>query len=255
VPTAALEQWRGRALAVPGEVLSASVPLPVLLHEAAIAAGFFRRRWKAAGDVPGLESAATEAFTADAGSDVLALRSAVDQADSAYRQLPSRPPSPAARGRQVLRAITATLVWHFEGLDDGHGRAQMAALRRAHATIGRSARALALSLEDWAALAARHRAALDGLGGFEARQIDEARAIAGDLRQRSPASRGVPKEKREALSLRNKLVALLRDRLATLRAAARFVFRDHPAIAREVTSAHERERRRTGRGAKKEPPR
>ena len=253
-PQATLEQWRERALAVPGEVLSASVPLPVLLDEAEIAAGFFRRRWKAVGDLPGLESAANAGFTAEAGADLLALRSAVVEADAAYRRVPSRPASPAARGRQVVRAIAATLAWYFDGDDAGPGRAQMEVLRRAHGEVGRSAGALAVELEAWAALAERYRAALEGLGGFEARQIDEARAITGALRERSPASRGVPLAKREALALRNKLVALLRDRLATLRAAARFVFRDHPAIAREATSEHERARRRAGRGAKKEPP-
>jgi hypothetical protein len=235
---------------VPGEVLSSSVPLHVLLNEAGLAAAFFRRHWKATADHAGLESAANESLTAATGRELLSLRSAVDQADVAHRLLPARPPSPAAEGRRVFREIMATLAWHFDAGDDARGRAQLDAVRTAHAKIGRSALALAQILEDTARFAEVHRAAIAGVGGFDPRRLDEAMALARTLRERSRAPRAPPEAKREALGLRNKLVALLRDRIATVRAAARFVFRDHPAIIREVTSAHERKRRKRGRAKK-----
>jgi hypothetical protein len=243
----ALDAWRERALAVPGEVLSASVPLGVLLDEAAIAAAFFRRRWRSTADHAGLESAANASFTAAAGRELVELGRAVDEADAAYRATPARPPGPAARGRHLLREMLATLTWHLDDGDDAPARKQLADLRAARTKIGRSAPALATALEATARLAEPHRAALTGLGGFDSRQIDEAKRLAAALRARARAPRAQPEERREALALRNKLVALLRDRLATVRAAARFVFRDRPEIIREITSAHERARRTRSR--------
>jgi hypothetical protein len=243
----ALDAWRERALNVPGEILSSSVPLGVLLDEAAIAAAFFARRWKSTPAHAGLASAANASFTAATGRELGELREAVDEADAAYRAIPSRPSGAAAEGRRLVRAIVATLAWHLDGGDDVKARAQLDALRAAHAKVGRSALALARSLDDAAGLADAHRAAIAGLGGFDLRQIDAARSLAAALRERARAPREQPAEKREALALRNKLVALLRDRLATVRAAARFVFRDHPEIIREITSAHERARRTSGR--------
>lgn len=243
----ALARWRDRALAVPGEVLSSSVPLGVLLDEAATAAAFFARRWRSTTAHAGLESAVNESFTADTGRELGELRAAVDEADVAYRAIPSRPAGTATEGRRLLGLIVATLAWHLDAGDDAKARAQLDALRSAHATAARSGLSLARSLEDSARLADVHRAAITGLGGFDSRQIDAAFSLATALRQRSRSPREQPIEKREALALRNKLVALLRDRLATVRAAARFVFRDHPEIIREITSAHERTRRKLGR--------
>lgn len=241
-----LAVWRDRALAVPGEVLSSSVPLGVLLDEAAIAAAFFRRRWKATADHAGLESAVNESFTADIGRELAELGSAVREADVAYRAIPSRPPGAEAEARRSVRELVATLAWHLDGGDDARARGRLDALRAKYAKVGRSATALATALEDAARFAQAHRAAITGLGGFDPPRIDAAMELARTLRERS----GAPREHPEALALRNKLVALLRVRLAITRAAARFVFRDHPAIIREVTSAHERTRRTSGRAGK-----
>ncbi|MEP7123849.1 MAG: hypothetical protein ABJE95_23170 [Byssovorax sp.] len=220
------------------------MPLGVLIAEAGIAAAFVRRRWKATAEHAGLESAVNESFTADTGRELGELGRAVDEADAAYRAIPARPPNPANEGRRALRDVVATLGWYLDGGDDVRGRAAVDALRAALAKVGRSAAALARVLDDAARLAAGHRAALSGLGGFDPRQIDAAKGLARALRERP---REPPKERRDALALRNKLVALLRYRLATVRAAARFVFRDRPEIIREVTSAHERTRRKSGR--------
>ena len=248
-PTA-LERWRERALAVPGEVLSASVPLPVLLSEAGIVARFFEARWEATVELPGLASAANESLTAATGREVESLRDAVVEAGLDLLLLPEPPPSPAAAARGALRAILATLAWHLDNGDDEGGRARLDALRAAQAKIGRKSLALAAALEDLAQFAAGYRAAIAGVGGFDPRQIDEALVLAHALRERALAPRRSP-QAREALGLRNKLVALLRDRIATVRAAARFVFREHPAIIREVTSAHERKRRKRTRARPK----
>ena len=237
---------------MPGEVLSSSVPLPVLLVEAGSAARFFEARWEATDEHPGLASAVNESFTAATGQEVESLRDAVVEANRDHMLLAAeaQAPSPAPEARRVLRAILATLAWHLDGGDDESGRAQLDALRAAHAGVGQKALALATALEDSARFAEGHREALAGVGGFDPRQLDQAMVLARALRERASAPRRPPRATREALGLCNKLVALLRDRVATVRAAARFVFRDHPEIIREVTSAHERKRRKRGRAKK-----
>jgi hypothetical protein len=45
------------------------------------------------------------------------------------------------------------------------------------------------------------------------------------------------------IDLRNRLVTLLDQRVSKVRRAARYVFRDHPEVVRQVTSAYERKRR------------
>jgi hypothetical protein len=91
---------------------------------------------------------------------------------------------------------------------------------------------------------------MDGLGGFDAAHIDEARTVAAELRARPSAAATGSDASRAALALRNKLVVLLMGRMSAVRAAARFVFRGQPEIVREVTSDYERRRRAAGRRAK-----
>ncbi len=163
-------------------MLSASVPLPVLLAEAGIVARFFEARWEATAEHPGLASAANESLTAATGQELLSLLDAVNEANVDLRLLPDSPPSPAVEARGALRAILATLAWHLDNGDDEGGRAQLDALRAAQAKIGRRSLALAAALEDLARFAEGYRAALAGVGGFDPRQIDEARVFARALR-------------------------------------------------------------------------
>lgn len=102
---------------------------------------------------------------------------------------------------------------------------------------------LAAALDDYAGFAELHRSRMDGLGGFDVALIDEARERARELRERS-AQRivGEPSAQREALDLRNRMATLLYERMQTVRAAARFVFRHNPETVRRVTSAYQRQR-------------
>jgi hypothetical protein len=112
---------------------------------------------------------------------------------------------------------------------------------------------LAGALDDYAHLAERYRDALDGLGGFSAAQIDESREVAAELRGRPAQVMVLSAEARQALDRRNKLAAVLLDRMSLVRAAARFVFRSAPEIVREATSTYERRKRAASRRAKSKP--
>jgi hypothetical protein len=93
-----------------------------------------------------------------------------------------------------------------------------------------------------------------GLGGFDGSLIDEARALAKKLRERSAQKIvGVPPgEQRQALELRNRIATLLHDRMNRVRAVARFVFRNQPDLVRRVTSSYQRDRRAAARRAQQQ---
>jgi hypothetical protein len=105
-----------------------------------------------------------------------------------------------------------------------------------------------------AELARLHVDKIAGVGGFDPKWIDEAASLAHSLRERSAGPAHIaPKDDPElAMDLRNRFARLIQDRLRAIRAAARFVFRNHPAIAREVTSRHGRQRQAAWRKKKKE---
>lgn len=115
--------------------------------------------------------------------------------------------------------------------------------------------ALAAALFDYAELAARVAEKIQGLGGFEVGLIEEARTLGQRLREQSagPASLVPTPAEREALELRHRLATMVSERVARIRSAARFVYRRHPALAREVGSAYARRRRAAQRKATAQP--
>ena len=235
------------------------VPLHVLLDEAVSVARFFEAHYPTLrnedGTVArvGLDSVARPGrdLTATTGAEVLSLREAVHEAQARYvgASAPRAAP-PLARARFVLGEIRAALAFL---LDDGKRDVRDVQLEHfaAAGDGSRSASALFMRLHHLATFADMHRAELDGLGGFDVALIDEAFALGDPLRALPPA---IPHAElpESVLDLRNRLTALLAGRMATIRAAARFVFRNSPAIVREATSTYERRRGVAARRAKQE---
>ena len=79
-----------------------------------------------------------------------------------------------------------------------------------------------------------------GLGGFDDGLIDEAFALAKTLRTLPAISPAASASARDALLRRNRLLQLLDQYVGRVRSAARFVFRHHPEIVRQATSAYAR---------------
>jgi hypothetical protein len=169
------------------------------------------------------------------GAEIQALVDLVQDAQSKHR-LAVAPPRPdlVARATFLASEIDAALAFLFDdGIEDDKDE-KLAAIRSAHAATGTSANAFASVLADYVRLATEQRAALDGLGGFDAAFIDEAKGLVSQLRDHAPAD---TRQTSEAMDERNRLLALLQRRVGLVRAAARFVFRRDPALIREVTSA------------------
>lgn len=232
------------------------VPWWVLLQEAATAAAFVDARWastKAEGAaLPGIEAVAAQ-LPRSVADEIRALAARAQAAHHAYL-LHARPPKgedARPRAEEVLGEITAALEFLFDdGVDDARD-AQLAAVADSLGDAGESNAALAAALEGYGALGREHRTALAALGTFNAAMIDEVPALAAALR--APTSGGATDRSPEAvaaLTERNRYANLLCARVGRVRAAAMFVFRKHPEVAREATSAYQRRQRASARRAK-----
>ncbi|MFT3764171.1 MAG: hypothetical protein QM820_01420 [Minicystis sp.] len=256
-----LEQWKAAAMKVASDELPpANVPLHVIFGEAVDVARFTDAYWEPEVDAKknvvrrGLVSAVgpKSRLYPEIGRDILSLQRAAQEAHTRYLLTvsPGTAADPVERGTFLLDEITATLEWLFDdGVEDENDK-QLASLQAAHADDPGSADALALALDDYAALAEPHRAAMDGLGEFDAKHIDEAREVAKALREKPATAAAATPEAKSALALRNKVVTLLWERMSTVRSATKFVFRGQPEIVRRVTSTYERRRRAAARRAK-----
>ncbi len=229
-----------------------NIPLYVLMNEAVDLARFAEHYWAAKRDAkgkitqPGLELAARkEGLSENPTADLLGLQEALQTAQTRYLlTVEPESDSPGDRGEIILGELRATLEYFFDDGVQNEDDVRLARLEEQHAQPLAQA-ALAGALEDYAALADLHRKPLEGFGGFDVELIDEARAVAKQIREAS-ASRvagASVTEQRSALELRNQIASLLLQKMNRVRAAARFVFRNDPAIVRRATSAYERRRR------------
>ena len=251
----ARERWTNEAWKLPDDKLRLPVPVHVVFDEAADVARFYKTYFasvkaeKGTPARPGLDTVVDPArgLGPDTAADLLSLRDVAQRAHTNHVLATTRTgTAPMARGRFLVSEIAATLKWCFAG-KNGKGAAQLARLTAAHANHPASSDALAAELDGHAALASAHRKAIDGLGGFDATFIEEAFAVARELRARPPTPMLLDEKAREARNLRNRLVVLLWSRIGAIRSAARFVFRRHPEILREATSVYERRRRASTR--------
>ena len=248
------QKWIGAARAIPEPLEKLPVPVHVLTGEAVDLVRFSQRFWEpTVSDVgeeilPGLKQAVGNGtFLESTPTEMLELVDVVQEAQTEYRLLVKRrDPVPVEEAQSVLGDIRATLEWAF---DDGQitgEDAQLSTLAEAHDNAY-SYNAIAASLFDYAELAERHLDRLEGLGGFRRETIEEARTLARRLRDPGAAQVDASPADGAALDLRNRLATLLYERMLRTRAAARFIFRRCPHVAREAGSTYERRRRAASR--------
>ena len=113
---------------------------------------------------------------------------AVSQAQAQYFLTFDQKGNPMERGYFLLGEITATLEYLLDDGIEDEKDAQLDKIDAAHAGDPESFDALAGALDDYAAFADGHRKEMDGLGGFDAAHLDEARTVAAELRARRSLS-------------------------------------------------------------------
>lgn len=255
-----LEKWKPMAWALEDVLDKLPVPFYVLAGEGLDVARFAQRYWEPSTDTqsgvvrPGLSSAVGAGqFSEGIAKEILELGNALQSAQSLYRLSVNAPDAaPVERAQYVMTEMRDVLQWYFDDGEENQNDAQLEQISQAHDSAA-SHDAIAAALFDYATLAEQHRDAIDGLGGFDAKVIDEARKIAQALRERSagPATIEPPPGQRQALELRNRIATLLYDRMQRVRSAARFVFRRQPDLVRKVTSAYARQQRAAYRRRKR----
>ena len=155
--------------------------------------------------------------------------------------------APLERGVVLLRKLRRVLAYVLtpEATGDAVPARQLAALRRAHAERARSPVLVAKQLYAFATLAQLHRARLEAVKAFDCGSIDIALELADELRLVRRSAR-----QPELIAIRaerDRLMAEIWARVLVIRAAARFVFQDHPVLARLPSSARGRKQRATSR--------
>lgn len=260
-----LKKWTGPALALESAPPRVEIPHHVLLGEAVDVARFCQNYWQPVRDEtgklirPGLESAVNGGrLSATTASELLELQDATQAAQASYRMTVDEPTEIGMRrAENMLGELVAVIDFLCDdGVNDADD-VRLERLRGAHRSPT-SHDAMAVALDEYAAFADLLRPRLEGLGGFDLSSIEQARALAKELRERS--ARKIASEQleaqRAALDLRSRLAALLYERMQLVRSAARFVFRNDPDVVRRVTSAYQRQRRAQyrSRAAKTNPP-
>jgi len=261
MPKRALDTWIAEASKIPADQARVNMPVPALRGDMVDLANFFVRMWKADKDPktgvvrrPGLEMVG-ERLPATTGPELLSMHAALGEAQDDYLQAAGqKAASPEPRARYVLSELVAVIEFHFnDGVEDDED-AKLAAVQASHAGYPDTIDSLAQELEDFANLAKPHARELDGVGGFDASLIEEAFTLASALRDRpaTPMATTDPKAK-SALLVRNQMATLATRTVSKVRAAVRFVFRDHPELIREASSAYERRKRAAAKRNKQKP--
>lgn len=234
--------WSTELAALTSDEFRSNIPLYGYLHEAGDVVQYLRAHQK--GDKkagrPGLEDAGLDDAFAD---EMLALVNECYTVCANYRMAvdPKADTAKLDRARFLASEIEAVLTFY---LDDGvqdEDDTRLANVINAQKSAPDTADALALALVEWVAFARMHQKEIDGLGGFDAKLIDEAEKLSVELRM-TPSAPVTPAIA-AALAHRNRMLQLLDARVREVRAAAKFVFRAQPEMARGAISLYERKRR------------
>jgi hypothetical protein len=251
---AALQKWA--PLALQAEEATSAIPFRVLTGEAVDLSYFLDHYWEPQvadqRPVPGLKQAPTPGLHQGLGQELRELQLAVAHQYARYLMAASSNlAAPVERGEFVLHELQTTLAYLFDDGVEDEADEQLRRFAEAHAHPT-SQDALALALETYALFADSYRGRMKGLPEFDEGIVDEALVLAKRLREHSgqQLTRESLDTRRAAIALRNRLTTLLLDRMAIVRRAASYVFRNHPDIARKAMSSYDRTRRARSRREK-----
>jgi hypothetical protein len=250
-----IDVWREQA-ALLGQVTNPlRVPYPVGLKEAATAAKFIDEYWEPADGRPGLKRLARK-LPQSTAQEIVSLTHAVTAANTNLLLLVD----PVAKGfgdeaREVIDALASIIELELDDGIEEPADAQLAALKAFDADAGQSSSALAQSLSNFAALAQELLPRLVELDSeFDPTLISQANELSKKLLEKNATPVTDSQEAKNARLLRDQLLTLLMQRVRTVRSVAAHVFRKHPTVLRQVTSAYQRRQRAERRAQQKAKP-
>jgi hypothetical protein len=185
-------------------------------------------------------------FEENIAQEIRELSVAVGYVQGRYNHaLQARLVAPVERAEFLISELRQALGFLFDDEVDDENDAQLERLNDS-VSGARTHDELAEALDSYAIFAANYRTQLAGFPEFDTGFIDEAMVVARRLREQSAikASRATSDEQTALQKLRNRLITLMVARMRTARRAARYVFRNHPHVARRAASSYERRRKR-----------
>lgn len=245
-----LERWKPQAGKLQQTSSPLRAPLEVTLREAVRAACFLKRRWEAQNGAPGMKS--LEGLSLSLAEEVLSLVRAVQEAQLLCwveeESLPVEDPIEVlmGQGRFQVSEMRAALNFLAKGEIPAKQKRQIEKIDKLPEHEAEDASSLLLLLRLYTEVADSLRPQLASLGeSFRVTLIDEAKLLRDTLEKQVEEGPIVAPQASRVLYYQ--LLALLAEKVGTIRAAAGFVFRGHKSILREVTSAYERTRRRAAK--------
>jgi hypothetical protein len=235
--------WSAESAALASDDYRLNIPVGSITYEAESLAKFVRAHQKAdkKTGLPGLGGAQVSVAIAD---EIESLAAAVTSAQKAYTLTvdPKADTTKIERARFIVDEIYAVMAYFLDDGVENEDDTRFVNVVSAHKDEAETAPNMALALEEYVGIAQMHAKEIDGLGEFDAKLIDEGQKLAVELRKSGPSA-PPSAESAAALAKRNRLLQLLDTRVRKVRNAARFVFRAHPEVVRQVTSPYERKRR------------
>lgn len=249
---AIVRRWTQRTATLSDE--GPRLPVGALLGEAIDVAEFietnFHEKTSNGLVTPGLsEYVKDEGFTAETSTELRELQLAGNTIDSRYQNLAQKEEGTTVEVAEALiRELRFALSFVLEDGEHPAGEEQLERLRDKEAE-NRSQDGVALVLDNYRELAREYAKELSTVPDYDAGLVDEAIAVAQGLRQRSAdaLSGNTARQQRELLSLRNRFLTAIADRLKESRRVIRYVFRDHPDLVKRATSSYARSSKRRAR--------
>jgi hypothetical protein len=229
-----------------------NMPLDVALREAVRAAFALKRRWEPSKKTPGLRSLPD--LSLSLADDLLSLVRAIQEAQFVcFVEDESIPPEEDDPPKERAKRLIADLRAPLEYIEDTLPPLQQAQLEKFRGLPEQKKDdeiSVNILLRVYREVAFNSLAQLSELGeSFDEAWIKEADEIIALLGEGKEDTSYAPQQARYRFY---QLLALLQEKVGTLRAAAGFVFRSHKKILKEFTSAHGRIQRRKSKQAKKE---
>lgn len=223
-------------------------PISVTFGEGADVLTFSKKNWQPSDGRPGLKSGVDRLGRKLADDEIERGEAALLAAVEAHTKYlltvdTSENAKTRARGDFVLGEVVAVADYFLDDDVEDENDEKFAQLKEAFAEGGDSADAMSLALLGFHALLTPLRDEIDGLGGFDVALLDEAPVLAEKLRNLPTIMPRRSPQAKAALADRNTKINQLYVHIRRLRAAAQFVFRHHPELAREARSAWDRNKR------------
>jgi hypothetical protein len=226
------------------------IPFHVYLDEALSVAKFVKDRYQPKNNLPGLQRVSAR-VSLDLIEEITTLVETIQSLQVQYLLLADPVVADlGARARLVIDELESALSYL---LDDGVEEIadhQLSNLRDAKSQDGERSSSLAQYLQGYGTLAKQLKDRLVVLDAeFEVGLIDEALELSKTVRERVVTEESDSVEAKEKIATRNRLLRLLHEKVQKVRDAAAYVFKRHPEIIRDATSAYERQRRNAAKKA------